>query len=264
MTNSNPKDLPRALSNLILAPAMMILSNVPMVTDLGRSPSEFSDQNDSLLVPFGIAFSIWLPIFIFAIIYGVVQFLPANRTRDVFRKTGWWTAAGFGFVCLWSLISGFAPEAIVLWGTALTFVPMVFCLVTAMLGVTQRKDQLSKGEKWTVWVPVSLIAGWTSIAMFLNFTPITTGILGGFGISETLTAIVMLSAALIFAVTIETRSGGNAIYAFPILWGLAWLAYARFHVDDINMNIGYAALIGFAILLSVTLYTDLKKRRSKL
>lgn len=259
MTQNRSTDTLRALANLILAPAMMIISNIPMVTDLGRSPSDFSDQNDSLLVPFGAAFSIWLPIFIFAIIYGVVQFLPKNRTREIFRKTGWWTAAGFTLVNVWSLISGFAPDNVVLWGTALTFVPMVFCLVTAMLAVSRRKNELVKSETWSVWLPISLIAGWTSIAMFLNFTPIVTGSLGGLELSETVSAIVMLSAALLFAVLMIRKSGGNFAYAFPILWGLAWLTFARFHTDDINMMVGYAALIGFILLLAITLYFSRKK-----
>lgn len=258
MTQHRSNDTLRAFANLILAPAMMIISNIPMVTDLGRSPSDFSDQNDSLLVPFGIAFSIWLPIFIFAIIYGVVQFLPKNRTREIFRKIGWWTAAGFAFVNIWSLISGFAPDSLVLWGTALTFVPMVCCLVTAMLTVSRHKNQLAGPETWSVWLPISLIAGWTSIAMFLNFTPIATGILGGIGLSSTISAVIMLSAALVFAALMLKRSGGNPAYAFPILWGLAWLAFARFHVDDINMTIGYAAVVGFVLLLAITLYARRK------
>ena len=64
----------------------------------------------------------------------------------------------------------------------------------------------------------------------------------------------MLSAALLFAMIILKRSDGNRVYAFPILWGLAWLAFARFHVDDINMMIGYAAVIGFVLLFTATLY----------
>jgi hypothetical protein len=55
--------------NIITAPLMWILSSIPQISNYGRTAKEFSEANDSLLVPYGIAFSIWLPIFIGCIGY---------------------------------------------------------------------------------------------------------------------------------------------------------------------------------------------------
>lgn len=245
-------DIARQWVNLITAPAMWVLSTLPQVTGWGRSAKEFSDLNDSLLVPYGIAFSIWLPIFIGCIGYAVLQAMKANRSRDIFRKTGWWTAGGFASVCLWALVSGWAPAGLTLWGTALIFIPAVLCLVKAMLILTRNKTSLDKTERLWVWVPISLIAGWTSIAMFLNWTPIAMKA-AGTSVPVVTPNLIMLTLALIWAVFIIRKSAGNLVYAFPIAWGLAWLAFEAINSTATPEMIGFAAVIGFVIIASASL-----------
>jgi len=104
------KDITRQSLNLVLGSIMWLCSSLNLVFDGARSPADMSDTNDSLLVPFGAAFSIWLPIFVLCFIYGVLQALPRNRTEPVYRRLGWWTAAGFAGVCLWGIINAFAPS----------------------------------------------------------------------------------------------------------------------------------------------------------
>lgn len=240
-------DITRQALNLIAAPLMWILSTLPQIVDVGRTAKEFSDINDSLLVPFGLAFAIWFPIFVGCICYAYIQAKPANKTRDIFRKVGGWTALAFISVCGWTLVSTFAPTGWLLWGTAMLFIPTVYGLVKAMLILTARKDELSRAERFWVWGPISLIAGWTSIAIFLNWTPI---IAGSFGTSVPIIVpnIIGLIAALIFAFIIIRKSGGNLTYAFPILWGLAWLAYEQLINTAEAPMIGYGAIIGFVLL----------------
>lgn len=240
-------DAARQWVNLIAAPAMWILSTLPQVTGWGRSAKEFSDLNDSLLVPYGIAFSIWLPIFLGCMGYAVLQAMKTNRSRDIFRKTGWWTAGGFTSVCLWALISGWAPAGLTLWGTALIFIPTVLCLVKAMLILTRNKTSLDKTERLWVWVPISLIAGWTSIAIFLNWTPIAMNA-ADTSVPIVVPNLIMLTLALIWAVFIIRRSAANLVYAFPIAWGLGWLAFEAISLNGTPEIIGYAAVTGFAII----------------
>ena len=244
-------DLARQWLNIIAAPSMWILSTLPQIMDWGRSAKEFSDANDSLLVPYGIAFSIWFPIFIGCIGYAILQGLKANRGREIFRKTGWWTGAGFAGVCGWALFSGWGTPMMARWGTALIFIPTVVCLVKAMLIFTREKDALDKTERFWVWGPISLIAGWTSIAMFLNWTPIVADNMPA-AVSVITSNMVMLGAALIWAAFITRRSGGNIVYVFPIAWGLAWLAFKSFTQSPITNSIGISALSGLVILFIAT------------
>jgi len=235
--------------NLLLAPAMWILSTLPQITDWGRTAKEFSDANDSLLVPYGIAFSIWFPVFVGCIGYAVIQALPKNRLLSIFRDAGWWTAAGFAGVCGWALISTFGNPMMARWGTALIFIPTMLCLVKAMLIFTRRKSELQSINRYWAWLPVSLIAGWTSIAIFLNWTPILVGSFGT-SVPDIVPNMIMLVLALVWAVHILRRSGGNVAFAFAIMWGLAWLAYKSLTQIPNVPAIGYAAIVGVATILA--------------
>lgn len=256
-------DKTRQVLNIIAAPLMWILSTLPQVVDVGRTPKEFSDINDSLLVPFGLAFAIWFPIFVGCLGYAYIQAKPANKTREVFRKTGWWTGLGFSAVCGWALISTFAPVGLLLWGTALIFMPAVYGLVKAMLILTANKGELSKSEKFWALGPISLIAGWTSIAIFLNWTPILVGVLGS-SVPIIVPNVIGLIAALSLAVTIIRKSGGNAAYAFPIIWGLLWLTYEQLINTAAEPMIGYGAIAGAALLIGAMFYSRKRAQKEKL
>ena len=137
------------------------------------------------------------------------------------------------------------------WGTALIFIPTVLCLVKAMLVLTRGKHALDKAERFWVWLPISLIAGWTSIAIFLNWTPIIADNMPA-ALSATASNVMMLSIALVWAVFITRRSGGNIAYVFPIAWGLAWLAFKSFTQTPVIDVIGVSAIIGIVILIIAT------------
>lgn len=252
-------DTTRQTLNIITAPLMWILSTLPQVVDVGRTAKEFSDINDSLLVPFGLAFAIWFPIFIGCLGYAYIQAKPAHKTREIFRKTGWLTGFGFAAVCGWALISTFAPIGLLLWGTALVFIPAVYGLVKAMLILTAHKEELSSSEKFWVWGSISLIAGWTSIAIFLNWTPIVADMLKS-SASVIVPNLIGLITALAFAATIIRKSGGNPVYAFPIIWGSLWLAYEQLINAPAEPLIGYGAIFGALLLIGMVFYSRQKKQ----
>lgn len=242
--------------NLIFAPAMWVFSTLPQITEWGRSASEFSDQNDSLLVPFGVAFSIWLPIFILCTGYSVQQAWPRNRTRDMFRDSGGWTAAGFAGVIIWALISAHAPPPFDLYGTAIVFLVIVVCLIRAMLILGSYRAHMTVITYIFSLMPISLIAGWTSLAMFLNWTPIVTGKLP---LSDTTTAVLMLGVALSFAIFILRKCKGNPAYAFPVIWGLGFLAVERYSTEIAADTIGVLAFVGATVILIITTLYSLER-----
>lgn len=240
------RDILRQSLNLILAPMMWVCSSLGFVFEGARSPADMSDANSSLLVPAGIAFSIWFPIFVLCISYGVIQALPKNRSRDIFRAVGWWSAAGFAGVCLWGIVNAFAPMQPVdwaQWGTAIVFVPTMLLLVKAMLIATSRKSELVGFEKIATWGGLSMIAGWCSIAVFLNWTPQIVDMMQGASISASVANAIMLLIALAWAVFIIRKSGANRVYAFPIIWGTAFIIVKRLGTDPSEpMIVGLAAL----------------------
>jgi hypothetical protein len=250
-TTASPSDYLRQSANLILAPGMWILSSIGFMIEGVRTASDFSDMSANWLVPSGPAFSIWFPIFVLCIAYGVLQALPRNRTRDVFRLTGWWSAGGFACVCGWALITAFAPDEAVQWASALIFIPAVAALIIAMLKITARKNSLSTAERLMSWLPLSLIAGWCSLAIFLNWTPIAYDVFAD-GDANLTSSLLILAAALGFIIWALRQSGGNKAYVFPGIWGLAWLAGRHLGGPEIPV-IGWAAVIGAALLVATAL-----------
>jgi len=246
-------DYVRQSLNLVFAPLMWILSTLSFFDPNARSPQGLSEINESLLVPMGFAFSIWFPIFVGCIAYGIVQSLGTNRTRAVYRATGWWTAAGFGLVCVWALISAYAPDAYAQWGTAIVFIPTMLCLVKAMLVITKNRSALCRYENMFVFIPLSLIAGWTSIAAFLNWTPIISGLAAGV-LSNLVANAIMLILALLWAASMIRKSGGNRAYAFPIIWGLSFLALKQLVTEPTSPMIGIFAIIGALTLIGITVF----------
>lgn len=251
-TTATPSDYLRQSANFVLPPAMWILSSIGFIVDGARTPSDFSDMSDNLLVPAGQAFSIWFPIFVLCLAYGVLQALPRNRTRPVFRETGWWSAAGFAFICGWALITAFAPMNAVQWSSVLIFIPAVVTLIIAMLTFTARLKDLSARERLMSWLPISLIAGWCSLAIFLNWTPIAYDTFAG-GTANLTSSLLILSAALGLIVWVCRKANCNKAYVFPGVWGLAWLAGRHLGGPELPL-IGWAAVIGALLLVATALW----------
>lgn len=242
----------RRLLNLILPWLMWICSSMNLFTTAARSPSAMSDANPSLLVPSGIAFSIWLPIFLLCIAYGVLQFLPRNSDNAVFKEVAWWTVAGFSGVCLWGLVNAFWPLATVQMATAIIFIPVMLILVTTMFKFDRLRQKAK--QKWPFsFAGISMIAGWCSIAVFLNWAPQTTGWLGAAGLSPSLGATLILIFALIWIVSVTWRSNGNIAYIVPPIWGLGWLIMKRLNTEPVYDDIIITAGIGIAVLIGLAL-----------
>ena len=238
--------------NILTAPLMWALSSIPQISNYGRTAKEFSEVNDSLLVPYGIAFSIWLPIFIGCIGYSIVQGFKVNRKRKIYRKIGWYTGIGFLGVCMWSIFSAWGSPRVSLLGTAVIFIPTVYCLTKSMIILSDNSTSLDASEKFWVFIPVSLIAGWTSLAIFLNWAPIVS-IAFGTSLYDITTNIFVLVLALAWAAKITYKSYGNLAFSFAILWGLSWLIVDFTNSNNLNTSLSYTTIFGI-FLISFTTY----------
>ena len=249
---ATPRDTALAWANLLLAPLMWITSSlgffVPSATDAG----EFSDRTVNWLVPSGTAFSIWFPIFVGVIGYGIYQWKRDNRAREVYRAVRGWTALGFALICGWALIVAFVPQHIAQLGSAIIFVPAVAALITATIRFTARVNQVSGVERLFTWVPVSLIAGWCSLAVFLNWTPIAYDAFAD-GQANLASSLLILAAALGLIIWACRASLCNKVYIVPAVWGLSWLAVRHLVTDMDAPAVGWAALVGILLLIGSAL-----------
>ena len=99
-----------------------------------------------------------------------------------------------------------------------------------------------------------MLAGWCSLAVFLNWLQLGVNGPLGFGMSETVVCLLALALALAWVAWSLHRARGNRVYAFPVVWGLAFLAYARLAVDDLSVPIAVAAIIGIFVVLSSAVF----------
>lgn len=251
--NAHKSDVARQILILIVSPLIWIFSSLGIFVDGARSPSDFSDLTQNILVPQTTAFSIWFPIFLGIFAYAIIQLFSANRTRAAYRNSGWWMAAGLWGVASWGLVTAYAPDSSVELLASLIFVPTMICLVTAMVKVWRQRHSLSRLEHWLVLAPISLIAGWCSIAVFVGLNGLIWKTVESMGWSIMGTALSVLGLALWFAIYVLHQKAMNKIYAFPIIWGLGFLALRHFGEDG-NILIGGAAVIGvIAVALAATL-----------
>ena len=153
---------------LLASPLIWLFSSLGIFIGSARSPSEFSDLSVNWLVPQTFAFSIWGPIFLGIMAYGIIQMQPRNKTRPLYRASGWWVAAGLWGVACWGLITAFAPDHLVEVFASLIFIPSVIALVMGMIKLWRGRSEMTPVERWFVLTPVSLIAGWCSIAFFVG------------------------------------------------------------------------------------------------
>lgn len=242
------RDILRQSANLVLAPLMWVTSSLGFFIPRARSAGEFSDLSTNLLVPFPAAFSIWFPIFVGCVGYGIIQALPRYRTLALFRQVGGWTAAGFTCVCGWAVITAFAPLSLVQWGTALIFVPALAAFIKALVNFAPHRGTMSRTLFWTSYVPVSLITGWCSLAVFLNWTPIAYDVFAR-GQASAVTSFMVLAAALVLIIAVFRRSRVNRVYLIPPIWGLGFLAYRHLLGAQDSPHLGWAALAAIALLI---------------
>jgi len=258
--------IPRPLDNLrqalilLASPLIWLFSSLGVFIKGARSPSEFSDLSVNILVPQTTAFSIWGPIFIGILAYGIVQLLPANRARAIYRDSGWWIAAGLWGIASWGLITAYVPDSYVELLASLIFIPAMICLVVAMTKLWRGRNVLSSLEKWLVLTPVSFIAGWCSLAVFVGLNGLIWSAAQPLGWHITGTALSVLGIALWWAIYILRQQAMNKAYAIPIIWGLGFLALRHFN-DGENLWIGGAAAIG---ILSVILASCVRGKAQKI
>ena len=250
---STPKDVFRQLLVLVATPLIWLFSSLGIFLRSARSPSEFSDLSVNWLVPETFAFSIWGPIFLGIMGYGIIQMRPSNKARPLYRESGWWMAAGLWGVASWGLITAYVPDHLVEVFASLVFIPSVIALVTGMMKLWSGRSAMTSLEKWLVLTPVSLIAGWCSIAFFVGLNGVIWKFVEPLGWNIRATALSVLGPALWWAIYVLRHGAMNKIYAIPIVWGLGFLALRHFGQGG-DIYIATTAIFGIiAVIMSASI-----------
>jgi translocator protein len=166
------------------------------------------------------AFVIWAPIYAGFLLYAAYQLLPAQRGREVHRRTGWWAAVSALLNPAWIL--AFSGRVILLAELLLVALLIVLAVV---FGRLSREPAADRVERAAFRGPLALYAGWVSMATVLGTaaTGVWAGLPGDNALAAIAAVVVLLAAAGIVAWVVLS---GTAVvpYAAAVIWSLIGIA----------------------------------------
>src|SRR5690606_32209965 len=147
---------------LLTALAMPVVAWLSSAGAFGPDNGTVSGRYPTLLVAAGYAFSIWGLIFLLDLAYAAWQ-ASGERQRDAtVGRVAPWAATGFFLTTIWMPL--FSHERF--WLCLLVIFGAMACLVRCAW-LLSRDAAPRKGQWLWAWLPLSLHAGWLTLAAFL-------------------------------------------------------------------------------------------------
>jgi hypothetical protein len=242
---------------LIAAIAMPVVAWLSNAGAFGPDNGTISDRYPTLLVAAGYAFSIWGLIFLFDLAYAAWQATGARRRDATLGRVAPWAVGGFALTTIWMPL--FSME--LFWLCLLVIFGAMACLVRCawLLSIDASP---ANGQRTWAWMPLSLHAGWLSLAAFLNLAQVIVayGLLSA--TRQLPWSLVLFALAALTLLVLNQRMRGNVVYVAAAVWAL--VAVDGKHSGHALAGAGVAAWValGIAALLVVQLVVLLRMRRS--
>ena len=200
---------------LLLSLAMPVVSWFSQQQAFGPTNGELSDRYPTLIVAAGYAFMIWGLIFLLDVVFGVWQLSPKRGVHGSVARIRLPAALGFALTALWMPV--FSQQ--LYWLALLIIWSSLACLVVCALHLS-RDPAPEPGQTWFAWLPLSLHAGWLSLAAFLNTAQVivaydllpTDNMLGW--------TIALFGIATLLLATLNQRMQGNVTFVAATTWAL--------------------------------------------
>ena len=230
---------------LLTAIAMPVVAWFTQNGSFGPDNGAMSDRYPTLLIAAGYAFSIWAVIFLLDLVYALWQMTGERRTDDTMTHVAPWAAAGFALTAAWMPLFSMGQ----FWLCLLVIFGAMACLVRcAMILSHDRTPQ--EGQWLWAWTPLSLHAGWLSMAAFLNLAQVivahgllpTHPMLGW--------SLVLMAIAAVTLLVINHRMHGNVDYAAAAIWALVavYVKQSGWDIPGAQTAAWVAAAIAVALL----------------
>ena len=225
--------------------AQAIVPALPQLTGWGVRIGERANAEGPLPVtPAGYAFAIWGPIFAWCLAYAVWQALPRNAANALARRAGWAFAAAMAGNATWAVVFQTGGAA---WATALVLALIATAAITALARVDACPAPPRRSERWLLAAPLGLLAGWVSVAAFVNLAiALDAAGLAALRGPAGLVAPALVAAATAVALAVIARLGPFPTYALAVVWGLV-AVLARNGADATGLTAGVGALLVAAL-----------------
>ncbi len=200
---------------LLCALAMPLVAWFSQTGAFGPDNAVISGRYPTLLVAAGYAFSIWGLIFLLDVVFGVWQLRPRQRDHALLARIRPAAVAGFALTAAWMPI--FSQQ--LFWLALLVIWSSLACLLYCAV-LLSRHDSPHPGERAWAWLPLSLHAGWLSLAAFLNTAQVIVAyeLLSRDDMLGWSSALFAAASALLLVANWRMR--GNWAFAAVAVWGL--------------------------------------------
>jgi len=234
----------RTFLNLVLPLAQPLVGAMPQLFGIGHTQAEMSARSQTAVVPEGYAFSIWGVLFALSIAWGIWQVLPSGgKDSLIARRLGWPLAGAFGASILWMLLSQTTENG---WHLVLVILLVLAGSLAAFFinrNLTQAQGAQGWPERWIIRPLVGMLAGWVSVATFVNIAgaSLLSGAIQAEGTAGTVAAVLILLAAGGFTLGVLWAARGSPWYAVAVAWGLGGILYANTLGRDFNLIVAVVA-----------------------
>ena len=227
---------------VLLAWAMPVVGWLSNTGVFGPTNGEISDRYPTLIVAAGYAFAIWGPIFALDVLFGTWQAFARGHAARLARIRPW-SPLAFAMTSLWMVV--FSLQWFVL-ALAIIWISLGSLLYAAWLASDTATH--ARGPWWQ-WLPLSLHAGWVSLAVFLNVAQVIVAF-GWLSTGHMLPwTLVLFAVAGVLLVGAMAAMRGNPWYALAAVWGLLGV-WAKQHASALP-GAGVAAWIALGLALVV-------------
>jgi len=233
---------------LLASLAMPLVAWFSQQGAFGPTNGAISDRYPTLVVAAGYAFAIWGLIFLLDALFGFWQLSSRRRTDGVVASVRLPAALGFSLTALWMPV--FSHQ--LFWLALLIIWTSLACVLVCALRLSN-DPQADSARRWLAWLPLSLHAGWLSLAAILNTAQVivahrllsTDNMLGW--------SVVLLLLATILLLAFNQRMRGNLAYLAATAWALA-AVYVKQSSSQLP-GAGTAAWLAVAIALLLAAQT---------
>jgi hypothetical protein len=239
---------------LLCSLAMPVVSWLSQRGAFGPDNGTISDRYPTLLVAAGYAFAVWGLIFLLDVVFGIWQALPGQREDGTLAPIRPVAAAGFALTTVWMPL--FSQQ--LFWLALAVIWASLACLLYCAVALVRDPE----AKAWA-WLPLSLHAGWLSLAAFLNTAQVVVafGLLSGDDMLPWSLALFAAAAALLLMA--NRRMGGNPAYAAVALWGLAAVYVKQSQATTAGAEIAAWAAVAIGALLAGQTVWLLARRRAR-
>ena len=215
----------RAALVFIFAIAQAIMAYWPEIRGWEQTTAKRSQNLDTLVVPFGPFFAIWIVIFLFCLGFAVWHGLPSHLSDPELRSVGWLVVLLFAGNTLWEY---YVPKRGFDWGSvAIVVVELALALLIMMRLNVQSSTVASSAFGFLGTAPLYFYAGWVSVAAFVNLS--STLILTENSLNPRLvTGAGLIIAAVTLLVVAIAYFSGSWFYAGSAAWGLLGIAVGAY------------------------------------